>query len=175
MTSPVLRHSSSAATILADLNIETHREFLLEVLADYYASPIGGGGIMPNDVRERVVPGLLQCQNRRVFFAVPNDPIDSKAYGMAVCFVNYSTFKAKPLINIHDLAVKSEHQGKGIGKLLLETVIEYARSNDYCAVTLEVRRDNDRARALYTKYGFADVHEPLSDTTMLFGKLTLNG
>lgn len=160
-------------TLLADLNNSVHRDYLLEVLADYYASPIGGGGVMPLEIRERVVPGLLQCSNRCVFFAVPNGPEQSTVYGMAVCFVNYSTFKAKPLINIHDLAVKTEFQGAGIGKLLLDTVIAYARSKDYCAVTLEVRRDNHRARALYTKYGFADVNEPLTETTMLFGKLTL--
>jgi GNAT superfamily N-acetyltransferase len=170
---------SLASIVTANLSDSSHQQYLLELLSDYYASPMGNGCPIPESVRDRVVSGLNGCQNCRVFLALSEDDkhsdetVSIKPTGLAVCFVNYSTFKAMPLINIHDLAVHSRHQGQGIGKMLIQRVIEYARSIACCAVTLEVRRDNTVARSLYSKLGFNDVAEPMTDSSMLFGKLYL--
>ena len=42
--------------------------------------------------------------------------------GAAVCFIGFSTFAAKPLINIHDFVVLPAARGKGVGRRLLEAV-----------------------------------------------------
>ena len=65
------------------------------------------------------------------------------------------TFNALPLINIHDIFVRDWARGVGIGKLLLDRIEAKARSMNGCAITLEVREDNHRARGLYRKFGFA--------------------
>jgi ribosomal protein S18 acetylase RimI-like enzyme len=83
--------------------------------------------------------------------------VDDAPVGIAVCFFSLSTFRARALLNIHDLAVLPEHRGRGVGLALLTAVEERARSKDCCKLTLEVQEDNPRARALYDRFGFEDV------------------
>lgn len=57
-------------------------------------------------------------------------------------------------VDIHNLAVHPAHRRRGIGKLLLETVVEEARGQGAARVTLEVRKSNDAAQRLYHSLGF---------------------
>lgn len=52
------------------------------------------------------------------------------------------------------IAVSRTARGQGIGSLLLQTVADYARSEGYRAVRLDVIDTNERARALYERRGF---------------------
>jgi ribosomal-protein-alanine N-acetyltransferase len=56
--------------------------------------------------------------------------------------------------HVTTIGVASEHRGKGLGELLLVTLIEEAERRNTEWVTLEVRVSNDSAQALYRKYGF---------------------
>lgn len=56
--------------------------------------------------------------------------------------------------HISTLAVRVEWQGRGIGELLLASLIEKAMELQAALVTLEVRVSNYRAQNLYKKYGF---------------------
>jgi ribosomal protein S18 acetylase RimI-like enzyme len=76
--------------------------------------------------------------------------------GMAICFVGFSTFQARPLLNIHDLAVVPDCRGQGIGRALLAEAEKQALLRGCCKLTLEVREDNLPARSLYERFGFAD-------------------
>jgi GNAT superfamily N-acetyltransferase len=78
---------------------------------------------------------------------------DGKPVGIANCFVGYSTFYAKKLINVHDLGVIESERGQGIGGMLLKKVSDYAKEQDFCKVTLEVLQHNP-ARRLYEREGF---------------------
>ena len=62
---------------------------------------------------------------------------------------------------ISALAVDERYRGKGIGSLLLNRIIETARSKNCRNVVLEVDGDNEPAIGLYRKFGFAfsDRHE----------------
>jgi ribosomal protein S18 acetylase RimI-like enzyme len=55
---------------------------------------------------------------------------------------------------ISDVAVDAAFEGKGIGRLLLETAENWARSKDYHLLTLYVFAGNTRAQRLYEKHGF---------------------
>jgi ribosomal protein S18 acetylase RimI-like enzyme len=79
-----------------------------------------------------------------------------RAVGVAVCFTGFSTFTAKPLVNIHDLAVTSGCQGRGVGRRLLEAVEAKALSFGCGKLTLEVREDNTGAQRLYRRLGFGN-------------------
>ena len=57
-------------------------------------------------------------------------------------------------VDIHNLAVAPACRRRGIGKALLETVIEEARRQGVARVTLEVRKSNDAAQRLYHSLGF---------------------
>ena len=50
--------------------------------------------------------------------------------GFALFFHNYSTFRTKPGIHLEDLFVEPEHRRRGIGRALLERVIDLAAERD---------------------------------------------
>lgn len=54
---------------------------------------------------------------------------------------------------IHNIAVHPDYQGRGVGKRLLERLLEYIDRYD-AHTFLEVRVDNERAIGLYRQYGF---------------------
>lgn len=55
------------------------------------------------------------------------------------------------------LSVIKAEWNKGIGSMLLDKMIEYARQNDIELIHLEVRSDNAGAIHLYEKYGFKHI------------------
>lgn len=59
--------------------------------------------------------------------------------------------------HILDVAVDPEIRGAGVGRLLVEKVLEECRGNGASFVSLEVRESNLPAIALYRKIGFAEV------------------
>jgi len=58
-------------------------------------------------------------------------------------------------IDIHNLAVRPAYRRQGIGRALLEAVLEEARRQGADRVTLEVRKSNEAAQRLYQALGFA--------------------
>ena len=54
------------------------------------------------------------------------------------------------------MAIVDGHRGQGIGRRLLDTGLEWIRSEGAHKVVLEVWPHNDRARALYRSAGFVD-------------------
>jgi ribosomal-protein-alanine N-acetyltransferase len=58
--------------------------------------------------------------------------------------------------HITNIAVHPEFRKDGVGSELLSGLIERGRKSGITALTLEVRKSNTAARALYTKFGFID-------------------
>lgn len=138
--------------IEANLEDAAHQRAIRSLLDGYARDPMGDGRALPRDVLERLIPGLQRHPTSLVFLAFDGD----EAIGLAVCFVGFSTFAARPLVNLHDLAVTPGQRGRGAGRLLLQRVEARARELGCCRLTLEVRSDNDRARGLYASFGFRD-------------------
>jgi ribosomal-protein-alanine N-acetyltransferase len=61
--------------------------------------------------------------------------------------------------HVTSIAVRAQRQRKGIGELLLISVLDLARDLKADVVTLEVRVSNTGAQNLYTKFGFKRVGE----------------
>lgn len=55
------------------------------------------------------------------------------------------------------VTVLRDYWGQGIGKRLMEMMIDFCRRTSAEVITLEVRADNDRAVSLYTGFGFTVV------------------
>ncbi len=142
--------------IQADLTDPRHQSDLIAMLDAYAQDPMGGGDPMAEEVKARLVPGLQAHPAAYIFLAYRETPGGKEAVGIANCFLGFSTFAAKPLINIHDLAVVPAARRMGVGRKLLDTVTAKAKSLGCCVVTLEVRDDNPAAQKLYTDYGFHD-------------------
>ncbi len=136
---------------------------VLALIDAYAREPIEGGQPLPASTRERLVDGLRNEPGAFVLLAI----VDEEPVGIAVCFRGFSTFTARPLINVHDLAVLPTHRSQGIGSRLLEAVCDRARESGCCKVTLEVRESNAAAQRLYGRHGFG---EPSGKATLFFEK-----
>jgi ribosomal protein S18 acetylase RimI-like enzyme len=141
---------SKVTVIEADLDTPRHQGAIVSLINAYARDPMGDGRGLPADVCERLIPALRQHPTTLVFLAFDGE----KPVGIAVCFLGLSTFAARPLINIHDLAVLPDYRGQGVGRLLLERVEAKGRELGCCKLTLEVREDNHRAQRLYQRAGF---------------------
>jgi ribosomal protein S18 acetylase RimI-like enzyme len=126
---------------------------LVDILDSYASDPIGLGKPLSPEVRSRLPEGLRNHPTTLVLLALAAE----RPVGIAICFLGFSSFNARPLLNIHDLAVIPEWRGKGVGKALLAAVEAKAVERGCRKLTLEVQDHNRRARALYEHVGFADV------------------
>ena len=143
----------SVRIVEADLNATEHQEAVLKLIDAYAADPMGNGKPLSSEVRRDLIPGLRQHPTTLIFLAYDRD----RPVGIAVCFRGFSTFAARPLINIHDLAVLPEYRSKGIGRRLIHEVERKARAINCCKLTLEVQENNHRARKMYEQVGFAQA------------------
>lgn len=138
---------------------------IVDVLDSYAREPAGGSAPLGDDIRERLIADLRHVENAVVLAAVD---AGGKVVGIAICFRGYSSFKAAPLINIHDLAVLPGCRSMGIGRALLAALEERARAEGCCKLTLEVLDDNFGARRLYEAVGFGDGGPGEAETNTLF-------
>lgn len=136
----------------ADLTNPTHADAVVEMVDAYARDEAGNGAPLPDDVKRALVPGLRAHGGAVVILAYD----DARPIGVAVCLVGFSTFAAKPLLNVHDLAVVPSHRGRSVARRLLEAVEAAARARSCCKLTLEVLEHNTRARAIYQRFGFDD-------------------
>ena len=69
-----------------------------------------------------------------------------------VGFIIFSVLNKE--IHLLNIAVHTEHQRKGIGSLLMETMLKQASVMGVSKVYLEVRSKNEKAILFYKKYNF---------------------
>jgi GNAT superfamily N-acetyltransferase len=144
---------ATPAVVEADLALPEHSAAVLAMLAAYSADPMGDGRPLSAETRANVIEGLRAHPTTLVFLAFHGDgPV-----GIATCFRGFSTFAAKPLINVHDFFVLPELRGRGIGRTLMAAVERKARETGCCKLTLEVQENNVRARRLYEACGFSQA------------------
>jgi len=60
-------------------------------------------------------------------------------------------------LHILNLCVKPEIQGQGLGRKILNHVVDYAETNSATVILLEVRSSNHRAQQLYLQSGFNEM------------------
>ena len=73
--------------------------------------------------------------------------------GQALFFNNFSTFLGKPGIYLEDLVVRPKYRGKGIGKALLQKIIDLAKERNYGRVEWSVLDWNEPAIKFYQNIG----------------------
>ncbi len=140
----------SVQIVPLDYRSPSHRWAVVSLLESYAATPEGGAMGMSDEAREGVVAMLEASPAAHVLLALRGE----EPVGMAVCVESFSTFRARPVMNVHDLVVAPTHRGMGVGRRLLEAVETQARHRGAVAISLEVIGDNHRAMALYRQLGF---------------------
>ena len=126
------------------------RQALLAMLDMYARDPMGGGEPLPLATQTRLCDDLAKFLGAISWLAFK----DGKPVGLLNALPGYSTFKARPLLNVHDIAVDPEHRGQGVGQALLTALEAYARASGCCKVTLEVLSGNTQAKRTYQRFGF---------------------
>lgn len=142
--------------VQADLGHPDHPSAVIAMLDGYSLDPMGDQKQLSDFARENLIAGLRAHPTTLIFLAFDQQtPI-----GIAVCFRGFSTFEAKPLINLHDFFVASSHRGLGVASKLMGSVEQAARETGCCKLTLEVQTNNAHARQLYKYFGFAQSVYP---------------
>ncbi|WP_214228097.1 GNAT family N-acetyltransferase [Pedobacter sp. B4-66] len=76
---------------------------------------------------------------------------NNRIVGFALYYVRYSTWKGCRLY-LEDFIVTEECRGKGVGKLLFETVIQETKDKNYSGMVWQVLDWNEPAINFYNKY-----------------------
>ncbi len=133
-----------------DLADASHVAAMLALLDEYAAGPTARGYGLDPRVRAQL-PAVLAA---RPYYLGLLAFVDREPAGVANCFEGVSTFRAQPLLNIHDIAVSPRFQRRGVGRALLAAVELEARARGCCKVTLEVLERNEGAVRAYLAAGY---------------------
>ena len=137
--------------IQADYQNEQHGKDLVMLLNAYALDPMGGGEPLSAVVQQTLVATIATREDFLTLLCY----VDGKPAGILNCVEGFSTFKAKPLLNIHDCGVLKEYRGIGISQKLFVEAEKISRERGYCKLTLEVLEGNIVAQNAYKKLGFA--------------------
>lgn len=144
--------------VQANMADALHVDAIVNMLDAYMRDPMGDQRPFDRSKRDQLIEGLKKLPTTRIFLAY----LQGHLAGMVIGFIGFSTFAARPLLNLHDVVVLDEFRGLGVGRHLMEAVIALARNEGCCKLTLEVRKDNLVARSLYRRMGFHDQNPSMN-------------
>ena len=96
-------------------------------------------------------------KNPRVFCDLVE--VDGQVAGMAIWFLNYSTWQAKHGIYLEDLFIKPEYRGRGYGKALLKHLAKICDEKGYGRLQWWVLDWNSPAIEFYKSFGAEAMDE----------------
>lgn len=104
------------------------------------------------EIEKQTNPSPWSKENFFSSYEVGHKSLVCRINNVIVGFIIFSVInKEMHLLNI---AVHTEHQKKGIGSLLMETMLKQASVMGVLKVYLEVRSKNEKAILFYKKYNF---------------------
>ena len=123
---------------------------LMTLLKEFALDPLSGATELPLFTQNNLIQALVNNPQALSIICYQNDiPV-----GFANCFYGFSTFKCKPLLNIHDFMISKEYRGQGVSIHLLAKIEEIATKQGCCKITLEALEHNTTARLVYKRFGF---------------------
>ena len=103
--------------------------------------------VMKNDLKNGTLFGIKE--EKQLIGAIVLDKNENKQYMK----LQWNDHSGRPLI-IHRLAVHPIHQGKGLGKRLLNFAEEYALKKGYTSIRMDVYSQNPGAVRMYERAGY---------------------
>jgi ribosomal protein S18 acetylase RimI-like enzyme len=149
--------SNKIEFIVCNLKNTEHQQAFIQLMNIYRNDPMGGVGSMSDELALKLINDLKNHPTFMGFLVKSGE----EYIAMANCFTGYSTFKAKPLLNIHDFVVSPAWRGQKVGEFLLNHIASFLREKGYCRINLEVRHDNPGAMNLYKRVGFKECNPPM--------------
>ena len=113
----------------------------------------------PNEVEatEKELLATIFIDNPKVFCDVVD--VDGEIVGMAIWFLNYSTWQGKHGIYLEDLFIKPEFRGHGYGKALLKHLAKICDEKGYGRFQWWVLDWNSPAIEFYRSLGAVAMDE----------------
>lgn len=113
----------------------------------------------PDEVEatEKELLATIFCDNPQVFCDLVE--VDGEIAGMAIWFLNYSTWQGKHGIYLEDLFIKPEFRGRGYGKALLQHLAKICDERDYGRFQWWVLDWNSPAIEFYKSLGAGAMDE----------------
>ena len=136
---------------LADYNDPNDAQILVQLLSEYARDPMGGGKDLAQQTKDNLAQSMAKIPHAYTVFAF----VDGEPAGLINCFEAFSTFKCRPLVNIHDVSVSPNFRGLGLSTKMMELVENEAKSRNACKLTLEVLEGNSVAQSSYENFGFS--------------------
>ncbi|MFT3997675.1 MAG: GNAT family N-acetyltransferase [Asticcacaulis sp.] len=153
--------------IRADYRHPPHAEAIIALMQVYAQDIMGGGEPLAEGVTSVLVERLSAVSGAVSVLAF----VEGKPAGLLNAFAGFSTFAARPLLNIHDLTVAPEFRGRGIGRALMAEAETLARERGCVKLTLEVLEGNVVAQSLYEALGYGDyVLDPAQGRALFWQK-----
>ena len=104
------------------------------------------------EIEKQTNPSPWSKENFFSSYEVGHKSLVCRIDNIIVGFIIFSVIKKE--IHLLNIAVYIEHQKKGIGSLLMETMLKQASVMGVLKVYLEVRSKNEKAILFYKKYNF---------------------
>ena len=104
------------------------------------------------EIEKQTNPSPWSKENFFSSYEVGHKSLVCKIDNIIVGFIIFSVINKE--IHLLNIAVHTEHQKKGIGSLLMETMLKQASVMGVSKVYLEVRSKNEKAILFYKKYNF---------------------
>lgn len=82
---------------------------------------------------------------------------ENKIIGFACIHTDWQDHRWGRVAEMHEIAVREEFQGEGMGEKLLEKILIYAREKSCKFISLWVGKENQLAYRWYIKMGFRQV------------------
>ncbi|MEZ5665598.1 MAG: GNAT family N-acetyltransferase [Burkholderiaceae bacterium] len=143
--------SAAFSVRLADYANPDDGVAIVSVLDAYARDPAGGGEPLDAYAREHLVRELSARPQAYSVLAF-DGPVP---VGLVNCIEGFTTFKCRPLVNVHDVAVLSSHRGRGVAGQMLWLAEQEALRRGAVKMTLEVLSGNAPALRLYERIGYA--------------------
>ena len=155
---------------MADYHKPLHRQAIEQLMAAYALDPMGGGEALPYSVIGNLCNALAGELGAVTLLAFDGE----KAVALVTALRGFSTFKCRPLLNIHDVMVLCEFRGQGLSGRMIAELEGYARRQGYCKMTLEVLANNRAAQSVYLQCGLAPYELDPEQGSATFWQKTLD-
>lgn len=138
--------------IRADYGHPDHAAAIVTLMQVYAQDSMGGGDALPLEVTSVLIERLAATPGAASLLAFA----DGQPAGLLNAFAGFSTFAARPLLNIHDVVVAPAFRGQGLARALMAEAETVARERGCAKLTLEVLEGNATAQRLYRSLGYGD-------------------
>ena len=102
-------------------------------------------------VQERGLQLILEQPNRGRIFVVRND---DQIFGMVNLLFTISTARGGFVILMEDVVIHPAHRSQGFGSMLVDYVVEFAKSKQFKRITLLTDSISAESQEIFKKRGF---------------------